>query len=266
MEYDLTYISFGAGVQSTAMLMMADRGQYNIKRPSVAIFSDTGDEPPWVYECVETMKRLVSIPIETVSLGISLSDTIRNDVKNRKQFLAIPAFTLGTDGRATVLRRQCTREFKIEVVNQRVKRIMGYAKGKHVKKHALVMIGITTEEAHRMTQSRVKWITNSYPLIDARISRHDCEVYLRNEGLNIKKSSCVFCPYHGNEFWKDLRDNHAEQWDEAVRFDIDLRNTTQAGDKAPAYLHRTLMPLSEVDLGDNQPDLFGDECSGMCGV
>lgn len=40
--------------------------------------------------------------------------------------------------------------------------------------------------------------------------------------------------------------------------------------KSEAFIHRSLRPLEEVDLRNDyergQPDLFGSECEGLCGV
>ncbi len=47
MDFDFTYLSLGAGVQSTAMLIMSALGLYGCPNADVAIFADTGDEPAW---------------------------------------------------------------------------------------------------------------------------------------------------------------------------------------------------------------------------
>ena len=43
-------LSLGAGVQSTVLALMAERGEYGLPKPDVAVFADTGWEPPSVYE------------------------------------------------------------------------------------------------------------------------------------------------------------------------------------------------------------------------
>ena len=45
----LRVVSFGAGVQSTVMLLMAAKGELS-PMPDVAIFADTQFEPPHIYE------------------------------------------------------------------------------------------------------------------------------------------------------------------------------------------------------------------------
>ena len=72
------------------------------------------------------------------------------------------------------------------------------------------------------------------------------------------KSACIGCPYHDNAQWRD-----AVEFDKGIR--NNLHNVTMT-----AYVHRSLVPLNEVDLSTErdrgQMDLFGNECEGMCGV
>ena len=65
MDFDYIYLSLGVGVQSSALLNLAETDP-EIPTPDVAIFADTGDEPAWVYRQVEDLKRRSSIPIRVV--------------------------------------------------------------------------------------------------------------------------------------------------------------------------------------------------------
>jgi len=58
---------------------------------------------------------------------------------------------------------------------------------------------------------------------------------------------------------------------DAVNVDEALRSNGVMGTfKAVPYIHRSCKPLAEVDLRTNsevgQPDLFNNDCEGMCGV
>jgi len=80
-QYRLTYISLGAGVQSTALAVLSARGEKGVPRADVAIFADTGDEPPHVYDQLERLRGYLKpygMPVETVSIGISLSEAMRS--------------------------------------------------------------------------------------------------------------------------------------------------------------------------------------------
>lgn len=61
-EARLRAISLGAGVQSSTLLMMADKGEIG-PRPDLAIFADTGWEPPEVYRNLSWLQKNCSIPI-----------------------------------------------------------------------------------------------------------------------------------------------------------------------------------------------------------
>lgn len=265
----MIYLSFGAGVQSTAMLLMSDRGVKGCPRADVAIFADTGDEPWWVYEMVERAKTSVSIPVEVVSKG-----HLFDDVKKRGKFVPLPVFTPNDEGRESAGRRQCTREYKLAPIQARVRELMGVKPGKRLPADSVTcMIGLSIDEASRLSPSRVRWIKNIWPLVDAGMSRSSCERLLRSEGLlpiegaAIVKSSCVGCPYHSDKYWRNLRDHHPGHWEKAVQHDREIRNLSMQGEKRPAYLHRSLKPLDEVEfLDDKIGDLFDEECEGHCGV
>jgi len=67
----------------------------------------------------------------------------------------------------------------------------------------------------------------------------------------------------------DMKLNDRESWDEAVEVDARIR-TVAAGRGGECYLHRSLVPLNEVDFsnveGVKGPNAFMNECEGMCGV
>lgn len=250
----MRFISLGAGVQSSAMLVASDRGLRGIPRADVAVFADTQDEPAWVYEQLDLLHRSVSIPIEVVTAG-RLSEA-------GPGFLRIPAYTLDERGEVGMTRRQCTKEFKIVPIQRFVR-----AQGHTAKNPAYSMIGISTDEAHRMKPSRVKYVVNTYPLVEAGMNKHDCLRLLSEAGLPApKKSACVFCPYHSNGYWLALKREHPGEWQRAVDYDAAIRNSTKAGIRLPAFVHRSCKPLSVADLNERQAEMFGNECGGMCGL
>ena len=132
-----------------------------------------------------------------------------------------------------------------------------------------VWLGISTDEAHRMKPSPNDWQTNRWPLIEARMSRGDCMQWLTRHGYPVpQRSACTFCPYRSDAEWRTLRNLDPAGFDTAVRLDTALRDQKAAlGLGADPYLHRTMKPLGQVDLdrATSQRDLFGEECSGVCG-
>lgn len=128
-------------------------------------------------------------------------------------------------------------------------------------------IGISLDEIIRMKESQEPWILNRWPLIELRMNRQNCLMWMERNGYpKPVKSSCTFCPYHGNDEWRKLT---KQEFAECVDLDTRLR-TTRIRVKGELFLHKSGIPLSQVDLSTEeergQTDMFNNECEGMCGV
>lgn len=271
--FNFRYMSWGVGVQSSAMLIMAGLGK--IQKPDVAIFADTQDEPQWVYDYLGLLTPWAAergIPVHIVTIGKLSQHVIERHNGTRKRFAALPVWTRAEDGRACPLRRQCTREYKIDPIERKVRELLGYKPRQRIKEKVAAYIGISCDEATRMKPSRTPWVTNQHPLIDLQLRRQDCISYILKAGLPApKKSSCVFCPFHSDRFWKDLQENHPKEFQRAVEFDLAVRDMTKSGMRNPVFVHRSLRPLEELhfDHAVSFQDLWGswdNECEGYCGV
>ncbi len=262
------YLSLGAGVQSSALYILACQGAYE-NGPEVAIFADTQAEPPWVYEQLDRLEAWGSIPIERVTGGSLESDSMTTDKGHGGGFARMPAFTLGDDGRAAPLRRQCTREYKITPIERHVRALLGLKKGQRAKRLSECHLGISTDEMRRMRASRTRWIENRWPLVELGLNREGCRRVVTDAGFpEPEKSACVFCPYHSDAYWDWMKRTHPDQFARAVAMDERIRDLTGAGVKRPAFLHRSLRPLAEVEfINPRQGVLDFDGCeSGHCGV
>ncbi len=269
----MIYLSLGAGVQSTALLILSALGLKGCPRADVAIFADTQDEPEWVYRHLDRLTlwaEACGVPILSVTAG-RLSDQVLHPTA--RQWASIPAWTPSETHGVSPLRRQCTKEFKLVPIQQKVRELLGYRPGQRVRHPVTALLGISVDEAHRMRDSRTPWIRNRYPLVDARMGRGDCVDLIRAQGFPVpRKSACVFCPYHSGTYWLELRASWPEEWARAVRVDNAIRNMTARGVKRPVFLHRSLRPLQSLEPRpvDEDPQLslegFGNECEGLCGV
>src|SRR5262249_1673058 len=126
-EPSLTYVSLGAGVQSTALLIMSALGLRGCPKADVAIFADTQDEPTWVYEhlvMLDEWAKAHGLPIVTVTAGRLADETL--GLTGKKRRAALPVFTLGNDGREAMLPRQCTHEYKLAPIEKWVRARLGY--------------------------------------------------------------------------------------------------------------------------------------------
>lgn len=262
-------IALGAGVQSTTLYLLAHHGEIG-PRPDYAIFADTQQEPPWVYENLDRLDALGSIPIVRATVG-DIGEAVRTSMNTSGgRFTSVPFWTRGQDGREAPGRRQCTREFKIDVVKKETRRLLGLKKGERIKKGVEVeeWVGISTDEAHRAKPSRYPYIKTRWPLLfDKPMRRQDCEQYLDSIGYpRPGKSACVFCPYRRATEYARWKREHPKLFEEACRWDETIREGG-LGLAGQQFVLRQLVPLREIDsVVDDGRDLFGNECEGMCGV
>jgi hypothetical protein len=243
---------------------MAASGE--LETPDCAIFADTGWEPASVYSHLETLAAALPFPLYRVSAGNLRDNILAASNSTGQRFAAVPWFMKMPNGDSAMGRRQCTAEYKLRPIQRKVVELLG---GKRPKGGCEMWVGISTDEAIRMKPSRVQYIVNRWPLIERRMNRNDCKKWLERAGWSAPKSSCIGCPFHSNQQWRELKENPAE-WADAVAIDRAIRDQSHRGFRGQQYMHRSLKPLDEVDLRSDaeigQGDLFGNECEGMCGV
>jgi len=270
----MNILSLGAGVQSSTMALMAAEGELT-PMPDCAIFADTGAEPKHVYEFLDYVESLVPFPVYRVMEGKGLDHDIWAAIQHGKdekgRYASAPFYTESPNGnKGGMLRRQCTAEYKIKPIQQKVRRLMGLEKGQRGPKEVAVRmwIGISMDESVRMKPNQTKWIENIWPLIDKQMYRYDCKRWMREHGYREpSKSACYFCPYHDNTTWQDMLDHDSGSWSRAVKMDEALRNGLH-GTTEKIFIHRSMTPLTECDFDParDQFDMFDNECEGMCGV
>ena len=251
------------GVQSTAMYLMSSMGK--MERADVAIFADPGAEHKDTYNLLEWLLAWVEknngIPIIINKENNLLRDLMKKQNMYGGRWSAIPAF--GESG--GMMRRQCTADYKIKPVIKSIRSLHNLKPYKRMKPTEL-WLGISIDEASRMKDSRHFNIKHKFPLIEKYFSRSDCINYFKNNKFPIPgKSSCVFCPYHSDSFWKEIKEENGTAWKTSIKVDETIRDSSQRGLDDNLYLHRTLLPLEEVQFAD-QVDLFEDECEGYCGI
>ena len=295
----LRALSLGAGVQSTTMALMAAHGEIG-PMPDCAIFADTGWEPNAVYEHLDWLMspNVLPFPVHIVSAGNIREQLLQAGQGDR--WASIPAFArtvtpAGTevqvfdeddDGalveiasrRTTtetvsvgMIRRQCTTDFKIVPIRRKVRELAGLTRKRSPPYPVTeTWIGISPDEVMRAKPSFEAWQTKRFPLIEKRMSRHDCLAWLRRHDYPIPpKSACIGCPFHDNRRWRQMRESDRQSWEDAVEVDRALRHGLQ-GIRGEVFLHRSCVPLDVADLSTaadhGQLDLWPNECEGMCGV
>jgi len=261
-------LSLGAGVQSSVLYLMACEGLITPK-PDYAIFADTQVEPEWVHEQLAYLQRVGNVPIKVVTRS-NLGEFVMGDSKEAA--LTVPFWVDPGNGKPSPGRRQCTFNWKINVVHQAVREILGLKPRQHAQGRFGIQewVGISTDEAQRMKPSRWPWKTTRWPLIEAGMSRADCLAWAEERGHPVpKKSSCFFCPYRQEKEWARWAVEEPELFEKACEFDEAIRHKGAAhGYSEEQFVAKSLRPLRMVaalPVAD-EPDHFGNECEGMCGV
>lgn len=215
---------------------------------------------------------MLTIPVYRVSKG-----NIRDDILARRnttggRFSSIPWFTVNPDGTKGMGRRQCSSEYKLRPIMWKLRDLLGVSRRDRIRPESVeVLIGISTDEAHRMRPARQQWIRNRYPLIDAGMNRTSCDEWLFREYFrHAPKSSCIGCPFHNDDLWLKMQTESPDEFADAVAVDRALREGNARGMRSTEYMHNARVPLDQVNFRPSkdprQFDLFGDECEGMCGV
>ncbi|MFF5336900.1 hypothetical protein [Streptomyces sp. NPDC013181] len=251
----LKVLSLGAGVQSTCLLLLAAEG--HLPKLDAAIFADTGWEPRSVYDHLDRIESEVAKPAGIPILRVS-SGNIRSDALDpTKHFASMPLHILNADGGEGMSRRQCTGQYKVRPIKEKVRELLGYPHPQRIPSgmHVEQWIGISVDEFHRAKDADVAYMKNRHPLIELGFSRSDCLRLLRSRGFGqTPKSACLGCPYHGNSQWRALRDESPEEWKDVVAFDAAIRsgNARATAEGKPllgqAYLHRSRRPLDQAPI------------------
>src|SRR5262245_56663704 len=269
----LTVISLGAGVQSSTMALMAAHGEIT-PMPDCAIFADTGAEPGHVYRHLAWLTGVLPFPVHIARApGPDLRHRLLHAREQPNSDWRPPFYAINDDGEAGPINRQCTRFYKIQPIQRKVRELVGIKPRSPGPRKVVVeqWIGISQDEMVRMKISGVRYIENRWPLIEKRMKRYDCLQWLkRHDYPEPGRSACTFCPYRNNRSWRTLRDESPDDFADAVMIDAAIRTAIPKLTKTSLFVHRSLKPLDQVDLSTDrdrgQLDLFLDECDGMCGV
>ena len=263
----LRTVSYGGGVQSTALLVLAAQGAIDF---STFLFANTGDDSehpdtlrfvrdvamPWAAERDVEVVELVKVGQRGKYAGEVV--TLRRRLDDGDMSIPVRRVKDGPP-----MSRSCTADFKIRVIEAELRR-----RGATPANPATVAIGISVDEIQRAkpgVDPRSKLQVRTYPLLELGLHRRDCIELIAAAGLEVPpKSSCYFCPYHDLEAWRQLKRNRPDLFADSVH--LEQKMSAAASDGRPVFLTRTGRPLDQV-LADDQLQLegLGDDCdSGYC--
>ena len=242
----ITVLSWGCGVQSTALAVMSALG--DLPWLDAIVTADTGWERQATYE----IRDYYTTWLEDRGIDVYVVSAGNVQEQGAKEHIHIPFFT-ETGG---PLQRQCTKNFKIVPIKHQLRKLINHHPTSPPNPPAgsiVQWLGISLDEYQRMNDSRVQYIIHRYPLVEKRPTRTDCIAYLREKHLPVPiKSACIGCPYRRASEWLEMKQDSPAEWAEVVMFDEANRHNPLAArgnSNADAlYIYKHAQPLATADL------------------
>jgi hypothetical protein len=270
----LQLLSWGGGVQSTAIALLMEQGV--IPAPDAIVWADTGDESEAVYEHIARWwPRLQHIAptyrVQRTGAYPRVSDAVIAKARTGKGSNTLPFFLKDQSGKVSLTRRGCTHNYKIVPLNNLAKRLCRASDAENWR----WWLGISTDEMQRMKVDA--W----HPLIEESdgtwrrpgYSRTACESVIASASETAPRSSCVFCPFRGAHEWRGLTPHERQH---VAAMDAEIEAGFKALGKHGAltdrpYLRRDCTPITGDAWFDQVvPTVPGEgmvnECEGGCGL
>lgn len=250
----LRVISYGGGVQSTALVVLAAQGVIDFP---VALFSNVGDDS----EHPDTLDYVRNVAIPWAGeRGVTIHELHRHTRDGAPETLLGRLMKPGTRSVPIPVRmangapgnRSCTADFKIRVIAKWLK-----ANGANAENLATTAIGISTDEVQRINnRRRESYDLPVYPLIDLGLDRSACAQVIRDAGLPVPpKSSCWFCPFHTPGVWAEMRRDEPDLFEKSVELERHLNTVRDDIGRDHVYFTRFAKPLDEA-ISEAQTPLF----------
>ena len=242
-------LSFGGGINSVALMVVLLEEGCPLDG---AVFADTGGEVPETYEYLATAKEYLAGHDVPLTIVTKRGRTLYETSWDRRVF-------------PSSIWRWSTRDYKITPIHRHYRSL-----DSHINQY----LGIAWDEIHRMKDSRVKYVTNLYPLIDRGFTRADCVAIIEEAGLPIpQRSSCFFCPFNSVDRWRWLYETHPELFDKAVALEERSKHFPSQRLTDQAFRERTdisLRSLAQIFAEGGQlpvlPAVEQQPCGAECGT
>jgi len=188
IEDNERYISWGAGINSTAIIGLYLLGRLGEKKPEI-VFADTGGEHDTTYRYIKDIRHIIGKDAITIISPHSHKEFYSPWVRERKLYDALwedrifPHFN----------GRFCTSDWKVKPLKK-------YTNGRKR------IIGICSDELGRIHNDE----NIEYPIKD--YSRDDCIRIIAEAGLPPPhKTGCWFCPFKNKTQWLHLYDEESDK-------------------------------------------------------
>jgi 3'-phosphoadenosine 5'-phosphosulfate sulfotransferase (PAPS reductase)/FAD synthetase len=190
----INVISLGAGIQSTALVLLALDGKIEAQ---FSVFADTGAELP---ETLDYLHKIL-MPLSHRS-GHNIFEIHSYEYKSLLEYCEKYKIVPSS------YQRWCTDKFKLRPLN-------------YFGEDVMWLVGISTDEAKRARDLPNK----KYPLLELNMSREDCKDYILQWGLPLPaKSGCFCCPFSSKQQYLRLRANHERLAESATALEFNSRS------------------------------------------
>lgn len=219
MDFPLV-VSFGAGVDSTAMLVEMHNRAIT---PQLILFADTGGEKPATYEHIKTMTNwceLVGFPTIITVRYVPPRSPYRDLENNCLYNQTLPGLAFGM--------KSCSIKWKVKPQQTYLKTWMV----EHGINEIVNAIGLDASPADLRRKSTYaakgagsKFGAFWYPLQEWGLTRAACIEIIKNEGLPVPvKSCCFFCPAMKKNEIAALKDSDPDLYLRALALETNALN------------------------------------------
>jgi hypothetical protein len=269
---DLRIVSFGGGVQSHALLVLAAQKKVAF---DTFVFANVGNdsENPGT---IAYMQEYTYAYAEQHGLALheakhwqegepavhsrnTLYQRVMKAGPQGGQFVGLPV-KIGAKG---IANRGCTQDYKVRAIVDWCR-----AHGATLEQPATTALGISTDEFQRAKNTKVPYQNIVYPLLEMRLSRANCLYLIEQAGLpRPPKSSCFFCPYHSKAAWANLQRDSPDLFAKAAEMERVATERRASRGYGPVFFHDRRVPLPmAVRPGDETDDEENTCESGYCHV
>jgi hypothetical protein len=236
-------VSFGGGVQSTAMAVLAAQGKIEV---DAFVFCDTGFEQSIVFDFLNAY----TIPM-LKDAGIPFHIAKAEQYSYQFADMELPPFFTMIDNKEGRAPAFCSSLWKKRVFER-------FCNQEFKKKKYDVLFGFSTDEIHRAARMKPskKW-DKKFPLLDLQMRRGDCIALVQRE-FNVEppRSSCWMCPNHTQHEWDEvMKSNDREK---VIAFD---REVLAPNDW---FLTAEYKRITDCTFSDENEVIFSRLCAGGC--
>jgi hypothetical protein len=222
MSRPLTVVAYGAGTDSTAMLIELVRQQRPV---DLILFADTGGERPETYRYIDLFSNWLverGYPEIQVVQRVRATGEVLTLEQNCLEAKSLPSVAYGF--------KTCSQKFKLQPQDKFCNNWQPardeWAAGRKVVK----LIGYDAGEERRVKAFEDDKYTLEYPLIAWGWERDECIAAIRTAGLPLPgKSACFFCPSARKNEIMLLKRQHPDLAARAVRMEQNAELTTVQG-------------------------------------